>query len=185
MGLLDGKVVLITGGGNGIGRECALMAAKQGAKVVVNDLGGSVSGGDEGSSGPAETVAAEIRAAGGEAVTLLAREALAAAGGVINILVNNAARLIPAQSMLEATEQQIDQALAVNIKVPFLLTAALVPAMAERGGGVVINMGSINGVVGMSVAALYGASKAGLHSLTKSWAAELAAQARSACREPL
>ncbi len=69
MGILDGKVVLVTGGGNGIGRECALIAAREGAKVVVNDLGGSLTGGDEGSAGPAETVAQEIRAAGGEAVS--------------------------------------------------------------------------------------------------------------------
>ena len=69
MGILSGKVVLVTGGGNGIGRECALIAAAQGAKVVVNDLGGSLSGGDEGSAGPAESVAQEIRAAGGEAVS--------------------------------------------------------------------------------------------------------------------
>src|SRR5580700_1849663 len=69
MGLLNGKVVLVTGGGNGIGRDCALIAAQEGAKVVVNDLGGSLAGGDEGSAGPAETVAQEIRAAGGEAVS--------------------------------------------------------------------------------------------------------------------
>ena len=68
MGVLDGKVVLVTGGGNGIGRECALIAAREGAKVVVNDLGGSLHGGDEGSIGPAETVAKEIIAAGGQAV---------------------------------------------------------------------------------------------------------------------
>ncbi len=59
MAILDGKVVLVTGGGNGIGRECALLAAAHGAKVLVNDLGGGVSGRDEGSTGPAETVAAE------------------------------------------------------------------------------------------------------------------------------
>jgi NAD(P)-dependent dehydrogenase (short-subunit alcohol dehydrogenase family) len=111
--------------------------------------------------------------AGGQAVRDLARDA-AAAAGPIDVLVNNAAALIPAQSMLEATEEQIDQALAVNIKAPFLLTAALVPSMVERGGGAVVNIGSVNGEVGMAVAALYGASKAGLHSLTKSWAAELA-----------
>src|SRR5262249_21121495 len=69
MGVLEGKVVLVTGGGNGIGRDCALIAAREGAKVVVNDLGGGLKGEDEGSAGPAEAVAAEIRAAGGEAVS--------------------------------------------------------------------------------------------------------------------
>src|SRR5258705_8488144 len=69
MGALDGKVVLVTGGGNGIGRDCALIAAQEGAKVVVNDLGGSLKGEDEGSAGPAESVAQEIRAAGGQAVS--------------------------------------------------------------------------------------------------------------------
>jgi NAD(P)-dependent dehydrogenase (short-subunit alcohol dehydrogenase family) len=64
MGVLDGKVVLVTGGGNGIGRECALTCAREGAAVLVNDLGGSVAGGDAGSAGPAETVAAENIAAG-------------------------------------------------------------------------------------------------------------------------
>src|SRR5688572_33135003 len=68
MGALEGKVVLVTGGGNGIGRDCALIAAQEGAKVVVNDLGAGLKGDDEGSAGPAEAVAAEIRAAGGEAV---------------------------------------------------------------------------------------------------------------------
>ena len=67
MGVLDGKVILVTGAGRGIGRECALLAAREGARVVVNDLGGSVAGGDAGDAVPAESVAREIREAGGEA----------------------------------------------------------------------------------------------------------------------
>ena len=69
MGVLEGKTVLVTGAANGIGKECALLAAKEGASVVVNDLGGGVAGGDEGSGGPAELVAQAIRAGGGQAVS--------------------------------------------------------------------------------------------------------------------
>ncbi len=60
MGVLDGKVVLVAGGGNGIGRDCALIAAQEGAKVLVNDLGGGLSGGDEGSACPPEAGGEEI-----------------------------------------------------------------------------------------------------------------------------
>jgi NAD(P)-dependent dehydrogenase (short-subunit alcohol dehydrogenase family) len=66
--------------------------------------------------------------------------------------------------------------MVLNIKVPFLITAALVPAMIDNGSGAVINIGSINGVAGMNGAALYGATKAALHSLTKSWSAEFGSQ---------
>ena len=69
MGVMDGKVVLVTGAANGIGKECALLAGREGASVVVNDLGGGVAGGDEGSAGPAEQVAQEIASTLGLRVT--------------------------------------------------------------------------------------------------------------------
>src|SRR5438105_899792 len=68
MGVLDGRVVLVTGAGRGIGREIAILAAAEGARVVVNDLGGSDRGGDAGDGGPAEEVVGEIKTAGGAAV---------------------------------------------------------------------------------------------------------------------
>ncbi|MFF2520688.1 SDR family NAD(P)-dependent oxidoreductase [Streptomyces liangshanensis] len=177
-GRMQGRNALVTGSTGGIGRAVALALAREGATVVVSgrdaERGEDIVRRVEDEGGKAVFVQADL-SAGGQAVRDLARDA-AEAVGVIDVLVNNAAVLIPAQSMLEATEEEIDRALAVNVKAPFLLTAALVPSMVERGGGAVVNMGSINGETGMSVAALYGASKAALHSLTKSWAAELAAQ---------
>jgi NAD(P)-dependent dehydrogenase (short-subunit alcohol dehydrogenase family) len=177
-GRMQGRNALVTGATGGIGRAVAVALAREGATVVVS--GRDAERGEEtvrriGEEGNKAVFVQADLDAGGQAVRDLARDATAAVGA-IDVLVNNAAVLIPAQSMLEATDEQIDQALAVNIKAPFLLTAALVPSMVERGAGVVVNMGSVNGEAGMAVAALYGASKAGLHSLTKSWAVELAAK---------
>jgi NAD(P)-dependent dehydrogenase (short-subunit alcohol dehydrogenase family) len=177
-GRMQGRNALVTGATGGIGRAVAVALAREGATVVVS--GRDAERGEEvvrriGEDGNKAVFVHADLGAGGQAIRDLARDATAAVG-TIDVLVNNAAVLVPAQSMLEATEEQIDQALSVNIKAPFLLTAALVPSMVERGAGAVVNMGSVNGEVGMDVAALYGASKAGLHSLTKSWAAELAAK---------
>lgn len=174
---LTDRRALVTGSTAGIGAAVAEALARESAQVVVSGRD-TTRGAD---------LVEKIRAAGGEAhfakadlaggqaaIDDLVSRATELVGGPIELLVNNAAQLIPAQSMLDVTEGQIDQALAVNIKAPFLLTQAVVPQMIAAGGGVIVNMGSINGMVGMSVAALYGASKAGLHSLTKSFAAELA-----------
>jgi NAD(P)-dependent dehydrogenase (short-subunit alcohol dehydrogenase family) len=173
---LAGHSALVTGATSGIGKAVAIALASRGALVVVHgrdkERADAVVARIRGAGGRAEAVTADL-ASGPDAARDLAAAATAAAGR-IDVLVNNAAVLIPAQSMLEVTDEQLAGALAVNVAAPIVLTAALVPGMRERGHGVVVNLGSIVGSVGFEQAALYGASKAALHSLTKSWAAELA-----------
>jgi NAD(P)-dependent dehydrogenase (short-subunit alcohol dehydrogenase family) len=175
---LDGRRALVTGSTGGIGRAIAEAFARQGASVVVSgrdssrgvqvaerlqDLGGQV-----------EFVKADLST--GDGVRALAADAAAAAGGSIDILVNNAASMPGSLSMLQTSQEQIEQALALNVTAPFLLTAALAPAMIEHGAGAVVNIGSSAGAKGLADHALYGASKAALHNLTRSWAVELGPQ---------
>lgn len=175
MARLQERHALVTGGTGGIGRAIAQALAREGAFVVISgrdsERGAQVVDRIREQHGQAEFVKADL--VSGESVRRLADDALAAADGRIDILVNNAAHILPPQSLAESTEEHIDRTLALNVKAPFLLTAALAPGMAERGAGAVINIGSVSGVHGKEGTALYGASKAALHSLTKSWAAEL------------
>ena len=171
---LDGRTALVTGGTGGIGRAIATTLAAAGASVIVTGRdaarGGEVIDRIRADGGKAEFVRADL-GGGAAAVRELADEV-----GVVDILVNNAAALSAGQSLLEVTEERIDQVLSMNVKVPFLLTAALVPAMIRNGRGAVVNIGSVAGTKAMGTFALYGASKAAMHLLTRSWADELAAK---------
>jgi NAD(P)-dependent dehydrogenase (short-subunit alcohol dehydrogenase family) len=175
VGRLQDKTALVTGSTSGIGRAIAVAFAAEGAHVIVS--GRDTRRGDEvvaairGTGGEADFVAADL-GGGSAAISALATKAIEAAGGQLDILVNNAAFLMGRTETIATTEALIDQALRVSVKAPLLLTAALVPQMVARGSGVIINIGSINGLVGMAGAALYGSTKAALHSFTKSWAAE-------------
>jgi NAD(P)-dependent dehydrogenase (short-subunit alcohol dehydrogenase family) len=102
----------------------------------------------------------------------LAERATAAAGGRIDILVNNAAMLLMPTPTAEISEELLREAFAVNVFAPFLLTGALAPAMVQRGEGVIVNIGSITGLRGSDGSAIYSSNKAAIHSLTQSWAAE-------------
>jgi NAD(P)-dependent dehydrogenase (short-subunit alcohol dehydrogenase family) len=174
MNRLTNRSALITGGTGGVGRAIAEAVAEEGSTVVISGRdaprGLDVVERIRSHGGRAEFVKADLSST--EQIRALADEARTAAGGRIDILVNNAAYALPAHSLTGVTEEQIDRMLAINIKAPFLLTAALMPDLARRHTGTVINVGSIAGAVGLAEFGLYGASKAGLHSLTKSWAAE-------------
>lgn len=171
---LQNRTALVTGSTDGIGSAVAAALAAEGAHVVVS--GRDVARGEKvvaaiaGSSGRATFVPADLATASG--VRQLADGARAALGGVPDILVNNAAMLIVPGPTGEIEEELVDAALAVNVKATILLTGLVAPAMAGRGSGAVVNMGSISGELGTGGSALYSATKAAIHSLTKSWADE-------------
>ena len=186
MGLLDGKVVLITGGGNGIGRECALIAARQGAKVLVNDLGGSVAGGDEGSSGPAETVAQEIRAAGGEAasnsesVTSMAsvkgmvEQAKDTFGGLHAVI--NPAGILRDGMFHKMSEENWDAVIDVHLRGSYNVTRASIELFREQQDGAYVLFTSTSGLIGNVGQANYAAAKLGIMGLSRIIAMEGAAK---------
>ena len=172
---LAGRAALITGSTGGLGVAIASALAAAGAFVIV-------SGRDKGRG---DTVVADIRSAGGTAefvvadlgageheVRRLAEQATVAAGGRIDILVNNAAMLLMPTPTAEISEELLRDAFAVNVFAPFLLTGTLAPPVVQRGEGAIINIGSITGLRGGEGSALYSANKAAVHSLTQSWAAE-------------
>lgn len=165
---------VVTGSTSGIGAAIARLLAARGAHVIV-------SGRDQGRG---QEVVAEIRSAGGKAdfvpvdlaggpgaVREFAARATAAAGGHVDILVNNAG-IYPATPTAELTDADLEAMLAVNIRAPHVLVAELAPAMAKRGSGSIVTIGSWMAVVGSPYAALYTATKAADEQLTRSWAAE-------------
>ena len=191
MGLLDGKVAIVTGAGNGIGREHALLFAREGAKVLVNDAGGGRDGAvaDRGDSGdgagsPAESVVAEIRKAGGEAIASFDSVAVAEgaerivadaekAFGHVDILVNNAGILVD-KSLLKMEESMWDSVIAVHLKGTFLCSRAFAKRAVARGeGGRIVNTTSVSGLLGNFGQSNYAAAKAGIYGLTRTMSIEL------------
>lgn len=172
MGRLQDRVAVITGAGRGIGREIALLMASQGAKVVVNDLGANTDG--TGSTMIADDVVAEIRAAGGEAVSntdsvaevaggeRLIQTAIDAFGGM-DILVNNAG-ILRDKTIFKMEESDWDAVLAVHLKGHYCCTRPFANYIRaeNRTGCRIINFSSVSGLFGNFGQANYGAAKAGV-----------------------
>ena len=177
MGVLSGKVVLVTGGGRGIGRECALLAAQEGASVVVNDLGASVGGDDLGSAGPAEEVAAEIRAAGGQAVSnsdsvssmngvkSMVEQAMDTFGGLHSVV--NPAGILRDGMFHKMTEEDWDAVIEVHLRGAFNVTRATVEHFRNQGEGSYVLFTSTSGLIGNIGQANYAAAKLGVMGLSR------------------
>ena len=172
---LAGRTALVTGSTSGLGVAIAKALAAEGAFVIISGRnksnGDNVVAGIRSAGGQAAFVAADL-GAGEREVRRVATAAGDAAGGQLDILVNNAATLLMPTPTADITESQLRDAFAVNVFAPFLLTGLVAPEMARRGSGAIVNIGSITGLRGANGSAVYSANKAAIHSLTTSWADE-------------
>jgi NAD(P)-dependent dehydrogenase (short-subunit alcohol dehydrogenase family) len=190
VGICEDRVCIVTGAGRGIGREHALMLASEGAKVVVNDLGGSVDGSAEGSTGPAHDVVAEIEAAGGSAVVngddistwdgseRLVQQAIDTYGR-LDVVINNAG-ILRDRMLANMTEAEWDAVIQVHLKGTFGPSRHAAAHWRERVkageevDGRIINTSSPSGIYGNVGQTNYGAAKAGIAAFTVIAAKELA-----------
>jgi NAD(P)-dependent dehydrogenase (short-subunit alcohol dehydrogenase family) len=181
--LLAGKVALITGAGRGVGRDIALLMAKCGAKVLVNDLGGSAKGEDYDHS-PAAEVVKEIRAAGGEAAanfdsvtSFKAAEAMVEQAqdelGGLDIVVNNAG-ILRDTIFHKMTEDDWDHVVDVHLKGSFNIARHAATVFRKQQSGRMIHMTSTSGLIGNLGQANYGAAKLGIVALSKCIALDMA-----------
>ena len=181
----DGRVAVVTGAGRGLGRSYALLLASKGARVIVNDPGGSLTG-EGGDAGPAEEVAREIRAAGGDAIACTESVATPEGGsaiiqaaldhyGRIDVLIHNAG-IVRAASLLEMTQADFDAVLDVHLKGAFHVVRPAFPHMCKAGYGRVVLTSSIGGLYGNHRVANYGVAKAGMIGLSNVVALEGAAK---------
>ena len=172
----DSRITLVTGAGSGIGRAIAEKLARDGERVVVNDLNAAT----------ADEVIARIKESGGEATTApgdvsdpqSVEQIMAAvreAYGSPEILVNNAG-FLQQKRFIDLTVEDFDRMIAVHLRGTFLCTRAVLPEMLSRGSGIIVNVASQLGQIGGIELCHYSSAKAGIIGLTKSLAREVSAQ---------
>ncbi|MFL5295055.1 MAG: SDR family NAD(P)-dependent oxidoreductase [Phenylobacterium sp.] len=176
MGLLDGKVVLVTGGGRGIGREVAILSARQGAKVLVNDLGGGIHG-EGADKSPAQEVVDVIRSQGGEAVAnfdsvtdlaavaRMAQQAMDAFGGLH--IVQNPAGFLRDRMVHNMTEEEWDGIIEVHLRGHFNVVRATIGHFRSQQEGNYVMWSSTSGLIGNVGQTNYGAAKMGIAGLSR------------------
>jgi NAD(P)-dependent dehydrogenase (short-subunit alcohol dehydrogenase family) len=162
---------LVTGSTAGIGAATAALLAADGYQVVISgrdeERGNAVVKRITADGGSARFVAADLH-------DLDSLRALAEAAGPVEVLINNAG-MFPGAPLVSQDVESFDAAFAVNVRAPYFLSAALVPGMIERGRGSIVNVSTMAARVGMPGLSAYGATKAALESLTRTWAVELGA----------
>jgi NAD(P)-dependent dehydrogenase (short-subunit alcohol dehydrogenase family) len=159
---LAGRTAIVTGSTSGIGAAIAAALTEAGAHVVVS--------GRDNRAGAANFLPVDL-AGSYQQIRDFAAEATDRLGGRVDILVNNAG-IYPATATAALADDDLDAMLAVNVRAPHVLVGALAPAMAARGSGVIVNVGSWMSRVGVPFAAMYTATKAALEQMTRTWAAE-------------
>lgn len=194
MGILDGKVVAVTGAGRGIGREIALLCANEGAAVVINDPGVGESG-DGGEAGPAEQTASDIVAAGGQAIANLASVADPVGAvsivedavkrfGRIDAVVNNAG-ILRDTIWHKMSHEDWRAVIDVHLNGAFNVSKAATPYFREQGSGSFVHFTSTSGLIGNVGQANYSAAKLGIVGLSQSIALDMArVGVRSNCIAP-
>ncbi|BEP53236.1 SDR family oxidoreductase [Variovorax sp. V118] len=192
--MVEGKVVVVTGAGGGIGRDIALAMARHGAKVVVNDIGAGLDGAG-GSAGPAQQVVEEIRAAGGEAVPNTDSVADAASAGRIvecavdsfgriDAVVNNAG-ILRDRFFHKMSVDEWDAVIKVHLYGAYFVSRAAATHFKEQNSGALVHMTSTSGLIGNFGQANYAAAKLGIAALSKSIALDmLKFNVRSNCIAP-